>query len=360
MARASRRKCTSQLIWSSDDNKELKTEPPQRSWRDATIRDAEKASEAEGKAEEVVLLLDETVVAPRKTCRDLCLMGVSILVILIVATPGILLEFRVFDFRPARRGFFCGDQDISRPYKESTINVPAMLAICLTAVAVLVPLAEVLRACGTHGDVSAWRRYGLRGRKGHIYAVGVPILIVDLIYGLLAYTSGAMVVGSLTVVGKYAMGRLRPHFFDVCQPILTIDGREFDCVASGDNGTVYHENYECRGNVKLFPDPHERRAALRNSRLSFPSGHSSAVAATMFYVALYMQARLAGRNGPTWARRTFAVPLVGASLIIVAFYVCLTRVDDHKHHATDVIGGALIGLVVQGVNVVWVMRLFDK
>ena len=70
---------------------------------------------------------------------------------------------------------------------------------------------------------------------------------------------GAAVNVVLTDVGKYTVGRLRPHFLAVCKP----DFSKLNCT------TGFHKNfitnYECTGDKDL----------IKEARLSFPSGHSS-------------------------------------------------------------------------------------
>lgn len=55
---------------------------------------------------------------------------------------------------------------------------------------------------------------------------------------------------------------------------------------------------------------------------------------------LYLQARL-------FIHRLRGLRLALQTVVVVgAFYCCLSRVSDYKHHPTDVIAGAVIGLVV--------------
>lgn len=63
---------------------------------------------------------------------------------------------------------------------------------------------------------------------------------------------------------KYSVGRLRPHFLDVCQPDTT------DCVAN-----TYVDTYVCLGTDAK---------KLKDARLSFFSGHC----ATSFYYATFI------------------------------------------------------------------------
>ena len=41
-----------------------------------------------------------------------------------------------------------------------------------------------------------------------------------------------------------------------------------------------------------------------------------------------------------------------------AFYTSLSRVSDYKHNPGDVIGGGILGITVQVVNCVFIMKLF--
>ena len=44
----------------------------------------------------------------------------------------------------------------------------------------------------------------------------------------------------------------------------------------------------------------------------------------------------------------------------MAFATSLTRVTDNKHHPTDVLAGALVGVVFQWFSVVYIMGLFEE
>ncbi len=65
-----------------------------------------------------------------------------------------------------------------------------------------------------------------------------------------------------------------------------------------------------------------------------------------------------------WQRRgrsiSLAVPFLQALVATAAFYTCISRVIDNKHHPTDVIFGALLGLVVQTLNAVAVTRVYSR
>ena len=100
----------------------------------------------------------------------------------------------------------------------------------------------------------------------------------------------------LNNVIKFSVGRLRPHFLDVCKPdidvshyLITTPREDYYnvntvkyCFQFTDEticGTIldpeYVTNFTCAGNSALFPDESEREARIREARLSFLSGHAS-------------------------------------------------------------------------------------
>lgn len=79
-------------------------------------------------------------------------------------------------------------------------------------------------------------------------------------------------------MGKFTVGRLRPHFLAVCRPNATLCvGREGDLQFSA--GLLpYVTDPQCTA-------PESMARLLRDSRLSFPSGHSSiSMFAAVFFV----------------------------------------------------------------------------
>lgn len=91
-----------------------------------------------------------------------------------------------------------------------------------------------------------------------------------LVYNnVLWFLFGAACSQLTTDIGKYTIGRLRPHFLDICVP-------DVDC-EDDKNKTRYIEIFDCKGEMKnKFID----------SRLSFPSGHSSLSFYCMVYLAV--------------------------------------------------------------------------
>ena len=113
-------------------------------------------------------------------------------------------------------------------------------------------------------------------------------------------------------------GRLRPHFLSVCQP----NWKSLNCSIG------YITQDVCTGDT----------IAVREARLSFPSGHSSLA----FYCACFLVFYLHKRG---FVIRTLRIIIPGISLvaIILALFTALSRVSDNKHHPTDVLAGSLVG-----------------
>ena len=53
-----------------------------------------------------------------------------------------------------------------------------------------------------------------------------------------------------------------------------------------------------------------------------------------------------------------AVFLMQTLALCSALLISLSRISDNKHHGTDVLAGAVLGISVQTFNVICVMRLF--
>ncbi|KAG8456615.1 hypothetical protein GDO86_002406 [Hymenochirus boettgeri] len=146
---------------------------------------------------------------------------------------------------------------------------------------------------------------------------------------------GAATSQSLTDIAKYTIGRLRPHFLDVCKP----NWSKINCSLG------YIENFVCEGNA----------AQSNEARLSFYSGHSSFSMYCMVFLALYLQSRMKG----DWAR--LIRPTLQFGLIAVSVYVGLSRVSDYKHHWSDVLTGLIQGAIVGILIVLYVSDFFkDK
>ncbi|XP_062269318.1 phospholipid phosphatase 1 isoform X2 [Platichthys flesus] len=206
---------------------------------------------------------------------------------------------------PFRRGFFCNDDSIKYPDKEETISYQLLGGVMIPVVILTMIIGECL---SVHLN-----RIKSKSSFGN-YIASVYKAIGTFLFG-------AAMSQSLTDIAKYSIGRLRPHFLDVCRP----DWNQIDCSSGG-----YIENFTCTGDA----------TKVNEGRLSFYSGHSSFSMYCMLFLALYLQARLQVE----WAR--LLRPTIQFFLIAATVYTGFSRVSDYKHHWSDVLTGLLQGALM--------------
>jgi len=155
-----------------------------------------------------------------------------------------------------------------------------------------------------------------------------------LIQTAFLFALGIAICFLITEVGKRTIGRLRPYYLTVCNPIwANIQCTKNVTTASGPLIIAqYVEDHYCNATVT--------DTELQEAKLSFPSGHSSYSTYAFVFLFVYFEARLVCPN------IQFLKPILQCFCIAIAFFTCLSRVTDYKHHPTDVIGGALIGFCI--------------
>jgi len=237
--------------------------------------------------------------------------------------------------KPYKRGFFCNDEDIQKPYKKSTITTVTGMTVGFALVFVVVLGTELLlnhlrRTCRVRNDPDS--------NSGGSHSSKIPPVILSILWVLCTCLFGLAMNQILTDVGKYSIGRLRPHFLDVCKP----DWSKFNCT---DERGLY---------VFIVDDVctvAEGSLKAKQSRLSFPSGHSSTSAFLMVFLALYIEAKLIL---PKTSK--FLKPFIQSVLISIALYTGFSRVSDYKHHWSDVLAGFLLGTSVAFVTIFKVLK----
>ncbi|CAH4029069.1 unnamed protein product [Pieris brassicae] len=212
---------------------------------------------------------------------------------------------------PYERGFFCDDETLKHPYKESTVTNVMLYIIGLGLPVFTMCLAEWIRLRDYKG-----------GRSRVILGTEIPAWVWEAYRVIGVFLFGCACQQLTTDVAKYTIGRLRPHFFEVCNP-------DIDCTLP-ENRWRYIEKFTCLA---------ENKKLLKEMRLSFPSGHSSFSAYTMIYFALYLQKRF------VWRGSKLLRHFIQFVLIMMAWYTVMTRVSDYKHHWSDVLAGFSIGLL---------------
>ncbi|KAM9793211.1 phospholipid phosphatase 1 isoform X2 [Syngnathus typhle] len=244
--------------------------------------------------------------------------GIPFVVLDLVCLVLVGLPFAILtsQHKPFRRGFFCNDESIKYPLKEDTISYQLLGGVMIPLTILTMIFGECL--CVYLKRLQSKSSYG--SYVARVYkAVGT-------------FLFGAAMSQSLTDIAKYSIGRLRPHFLDVCKP-------NWNCSAG-----VYVENFACTGNPTM----------VNEGRLSFYSGHSSFSMYCMLFLALYLQARLRAE----WAR--LLRPTIQFFLIAASVYTGLSRVSDYKHHWSDVLTGLLQGALMAILVVFFVSDFFKQ
>lgn len=220
-----------------------------------------------------------------------------------------------------KRGFFCNDQDIMFPYKDDTVPF-SILAMTGTLLPVLIVFSgEFFRFTLSKSPYNDYEtRYELLGVK-------IPPFLSSAVRINALFAYGALITVSITDITKFSVGRLRPHFLDVCKP-------DWDKLG-GRNNCSYVQAFDC---LASHSTDENELARLEDARLSFLSGHSSFSFYCAFFVIYYLETRF------KWMGMRYFKAFLQFLVFMAAAACGASRVADHKHHATDVITGSILGI----------------
>lgn len=227
---------------------------------------------------------------------------------------GVLAFYKIG--KPYVRGYYCFDESISKPLKNDTVTVSALLAFVFTLYPVCILIVEGIKM----------------SNKIKVISTNFIIKVVrHVLHNFWIFIYGAGITMFITDVGKYSIGRLRPHYLTLCKP----DWSNINCSYTfGDKAFIVGDDF-CR-----VPN----RALLKDARMSFPSGHTSFAVYCATFMILYLQ--LYPLSIPQRRRFSFLLLFIQVILSCLAIFTGLSRVSDYKHHPTDVIAGGIVGLVV--------------
>ncbi|XP_015428730.1 PREDICTED: putative phosphatidate phosphatase [Dufourea novaeangliae] len=235
-----------------------------------------------------------------------------------------VLLFHLFG-NPYKRGFFCNDESLYHPFHPSTVTSAMLYVVGLFLPICTMILCEFLHARNCTGESSKL-----------LFGYNILPWIWNAYKKIGIFGFGAATTVFITDVGKYTIGRLRPHFMTLCVPNINCSLIQ--------NHHRYIEGYTCSASLSAN--------LLKEIRLSFPSGHSSFSAYTMVYLALYLQVRM------TWKGSKLLKHFLQLVCLFMAWYTALSRVSDYKHHWSDVLAGSTLGIVVALVMAIYVANLF--
>lgn len=243
-----------------------------------------------------------------------------------------ILIFFIFG-KPYERGFFCDDESLMHPFHESTVTHEVLYSVGFGLPIITIIITEFIR----------WKLGADNARELKFFGYEIPFWVQNLYKYFGIFLFGAACSQLTTDIGKYTIGRLRPHFISVCQPIMPGNTTCSDLI----NQYKYIEVFDC-GNK----DSTKRR--LKEMRLSFPSGHSSFSMYTMVFAALYLHCRM------NWRGSKLLKHFLQFAFIMAAWYTALSRISDYKHHWSDVLSGSLQGLIVCLIIIYGVSDLFKN
>lgn len=248
--------------------------------------------------------------------RKRLLIGLDVFCLFLAGLPFLVIESSAI--KPYQRGFYCHDESIKYPSKNGdTISDGVLSAAGILIVILSIVIGESYRIHYLH-----------EGSKGFVRNPYISALYKQV--GVFIF--GCAISQSFTDIAKVSVGRLRPHFLDVCKPDFTA----INCSLG------YITDYTCQGDD----------SKVQEARKSFFSGHASFSMYTMLYLTFYLQSRF------TWHGARLLRPLAQFTLLMMSFYTGLSRVSDHKHHPTDVLAGFFQGAFVAYCIVFYVSDLF--
>ncbi|KAL5965041.1 putative phosphatidate phosphatase [Taenia solium] len=222
----------------------------------------------------------------------------EIILLILIAVPTIVLQFTA----PFQSGFFPNDTAIAYPQRPNTVSMVWAAFFGLGAPLLAIFIIEIYNS--------------YRDGFPRDSSTNIPVVIIQLykLLGLVAFSFAAVLL--IVQVGKESIGSLRPFFLEACKPSNNI-GKDYQAViiCSADNARTIEE-----------------------ARMSFPSGHSSASAWGAAMTAFYLQIRFPKCPVPM-LRAFFQI-----SVTTIAYYICLTRIQDNWHRPIDVIVGSLLGV----------------
>ncbi|GMS92176.1 hypothetical protein PENTCL1PPCAC_14351, partial [Pristionchus entomophagus] len=231
---------------------------------------------------------------------------------------------------PYQRGFYCDDESLRMETKANSVLAKDLFLATVSLSFLTIFICESYLYLGSTVDTIVHYRW---------FNFNIPSFIVNTakFYGF--YHVGFIVQIIFNQIPKYFVGRLRPHFMDVCRPIPG-----YVC----ETPNQYITNYTC---VAARSPRHDHY--LMEARMSFFSGHSASSFYFAVFLSLYLQSRFATRG--ILARW---LPKLQIALVIFGLMVSYTRHLDNFHHPSDILIGIVYGIIMGYVTVKYIMGLF--
>lgn len=236
----------------------------------------------------------------------------------------LLAIFAIIDkIEPFHQPFSLDNYTLYYPYavhERVPVALAGLIAVIFPAV-VIVVYTMVIDGIFSHHTPMPAARGGLKRLSGRYR---FKDRLWELNCGLLGL--GLSVCFAFTITGalKNAIGKPRPDIMSRCN----IDPTDTSI-----------PRYPLATSAMCKQDDEYIR---RDGFKSFPSGHSSVSFAGLFYLSLYLAAKLhvLDSKGEVWKAFIVLVPCIAAALIAGS------RIMDARHHPFDVLSGSLMGILV--------------
>uniref|UniRef100_A0A336KR70 CSON014024 protein n=1 Tax=Culicoides sonorensis TaxID=179676 RepID=A0A336KR70_CULSO len=216
-------------------------------------------------------------------------------------------------------GFFCEDKSLQFPYKESTIKY-------------FYPKYKRKTTKNLDTELNTDNNDNDNDNTN-----SSKVNVTQILYNrIVNYIFGYNACCSFMWMPKFFDGNLRPHFMDVCRPVMW-DGS--DCSDIKNHGRFILD-YEC-SNENYFTSIYR----------SFPSGHSSQSFFAATYLVLYLQRKLLNE------KLRIGLQFL---LLLYAYAVSISRIYDFHHHTQDVVVGCSLGVFCAMVLALVVERNFKE
>ncbi|KAK5195729.1 hypothetical protein LTR99_002254 [Exophiala xenobiotica] len=244
--------------------------------------------------------------------RALISYAIDYLIIIVLAIIYATLDKLV---TPFAQHFSLNNISIQYPYAVKE-RVPIYLALVISG---LFPAAVIAVYTLFIDGFFSYHRRTTHTRSKYTFADRLWELNCGWLGLLLSQGAAFVITGSL----KNLCGKPRPDLIDRCQP-----------GPGSADGVPY-------GLVTKSICTQTDAAIMQDGFRSFPSGHSSSSFAGLFFLSLYLAAKLhvLDQKGEVWRTVIVLIPTLAAACI------AMSRIMDARHHPFDVLFGSALGIL---------------
>ena len=185
--------------------------------------------------------------------------------------------------------------------------------------------------------------------KGRIFKFYHKYLLNDVIDTFLALSLAVVITQVVTNLGKVAVGRPRPDFFNRCFPEIDLtDPMQIEDQLN--EKTTYQVPIDCSAGENFFVNhtfydysEEDYKKLIKSGRRSFPSGHTSNAFTVGTFMALFIWGKT--RTFTKFGNKQGWKLFLGITPLLLAAFVGISRLQDNRHHVEDVFAGAIIGVI---------------